>query len=467
MSIRKIDILKENNQRLRDIITYQRKALESLFDISKTLSSTSDFDSILKKAVERILPVLDAQSGIVWLLEQNTLKKCWEVFECKERGCQAYQNPEVKCWSISNPRCGEVGSDGLESRIGRCIDCGVFKGAMLKTAITIGMTPEIIEPPFLIIGEGLCKDVIMRHPEISVFHIFPGPGGGVECYRQTEWILDETPQKRPNLVPANYCFLETSISNPKTRIGIVLMTQKKLLGILCIALDRAHYLTENEANLLINIARLTSVSIENAQLYCVAERRYQQIRTLLKEAHHRIKNNLQTIAGLFSIQLHENQDIKIEKFLLDNLTRVKSISTVHHLLSQEDLSDVNLSSLINKILEMIIDVTGAKERISFEVYGDGIEIPSRKATSLALIINELAMNSIKHGITDSGKIKVGIFRENGLILLEFRDNGSGLPHNFNKNLGLQIVSTLVEEDLDGTFHLSTNKGTIARVTFRE
>jgi len=159
--------IEEQDKKLREIIAYQRKTLESIFDISKALSSTTDFDSILKRAVERILPVLDAQSGVVWLLEQNTLKKCWEVFECKEIGCQAYQNPEVKCWSISNSHCGEVESDGLESRIERCINCGVFRGAMLNTAITIGMTPEIIEPPFLIIGEGLCRDVIMRHPEIS------------------------------------------------------------------------------------------------------------------------------------------------------------------------------------------------------------------------------------------------------------------------------------------------------------
>lgn len=456
---------KDYNKILRGIIAYQRKALESIFDISKALSSTTDFDSILRKVVERILPVLDAQSCVVWLLEQNTLKRCWESFECTEIGCQAYQNPDVKCWAISNPHCGEA-RDGLESRVKGCIDCQVFKGGMMKTAITIGMTPEIIEPIILSIGEGLCNDVIMRHPEISVFHMFPGKDG-IECYRQIEWISDDDPQKRPTMISGNYCFLETSISNPKTRIGIALMTQKQLLGILCIALDRVHYLTENEANLLINIARLTSVSIENAELYCLAEKRYQQIRTLLKEAHHRIKNNLQTIAGLFSMQLHENQDGRIERLLLDNLTRVKSISMVHHLLSQEDLKDVNLSSLINRILEMIIEVTGSKERISFEVYGDGIEIPSRRATSLALIINELAMNSIKHGITDSGKIEVIIKKENGLILLDFCDSGKGLPQNFNKSLGLQIVSTLVEEDLEGTFQLSNSNGTIARVSFRE
>lgn len=466
MSTRKIDVLEENNQRLREIIAYQRKALESLFDISKTLGSNSDFESILKKAVERILPVLDAQSCVVWILEQSTLKRCWEIFECNQIECQAYQNPDVKCWSIPDPSCGESGSDGLESKINKCINCQVFKGGILKTAVTIGMTPEIIEPLVLIIGEGLCKDVIMRHPEISVFHIFP-KDGGIEFYRQIEWISDETPYKKPILIPGNNCFLETSISNPKTRIGIVLMTQKKLLGILCIALDRAHYLTESEANLLINIARLTSVSIENAELYCIAEKRYQQIRTLLTEAHHRIKNNLQTIAGLFSMQLHESRGRNIERLLLDNLTRVKSISMVHQLLSQEDLMDVKLSSLINKVLEMIVEVTGSKEKVCFEVCGDEVEIPSRRATSLALIINELTMNSIKHGITDSGKIEVRIMKEKNQISVEFYDNGRGLPQNFNKNLGLQIVSTLVEEDLNGTLLLSNNNGTIAKISFKE
>lgn len=456
---------REYNEKLKEIIAYQRKTLESLFDISKALSSTTDFDSLLSKVVEKILPILDAQSGVVWLLEQESLKRCWEIFKCGERGCQAYQNPDVKCWSISNPHCGEPGREGLESKIKECINCEVFNGGIMKTAVSIGLTPEIIEPPFLSLGEGLCKEVIMRHPQITVFHIFPSKEG-IECYRQIEWLSDEEPHKRPDLIPTNYCFLETSLSNPKTRIGLVLMTHKKLLGILCIVLDRIHYLTENEANLLINIARLTAISIENAGLYCLAEKRYQQIKTLLKEAHHRIKNNLQTIASLFSMQLEDNKDKNIHGLLLDNLTRVKSISMVHQLLSQEDLKDVKLVSLIEKILDMIIVVTGSKERISYEVYGDEVEVPIHRATSLALIINELATNSIKHGITDSGRIEVRVMKENNRTLLEFYDNGKGLPENYQKNLGLQIVSTLVEEDLNGTFELSNHKGTLARINFK-
>ncbi|MEK6690592.1 MAG: histidine kinase dimerization/phosphoacceptor domain -containing protein [Nitrospirota bacterium] len=465
MSTRKIDIIEEQNLKLREIIDYQRKTLDSLFDISKALSSTTNFDAILKQVVERILPVLNAQSGIVWLLEQNTLKRCWEIFGCKEIGCQAYQNTDIKCWSVSNPHCCGTSRDGLESKIRKCINCQVFKGGILETAITIGMTPEIIEPHVLIIGEGLCNDVIMRYPEISVFHIFPAEDG-IKSYRQAEWVSDKTLDRNPELIPEKYCFLETSISNPKTRIGIALMTQKQLIGIMCIALDRVHYLTDSEANLLINIARITAISIENAELYCTAEKRYQQIRTVLKEAHHRIKNNLQTIAGLFYMQLDKNQDKNIQGLLLDNLTRVKSISMVHQLLSQEDLKDVKLSSLIEKIIEMIINVTNSKERISFEVLGDEVEIPSRRATSLAIVINELTTNSIKHGIDYSGKIEVRITKENNQTHMEFYDNGKGLPQNFPKNLGLQIVSTLIEEDLEGTFELSSQNGTLARISFR-
>ncbi len=166
------------------------------------------------------------------------------------------------------------------------------------------------------------------------------------------------------------------------------------------------------------------------------------------------------------MQLDKNQDKNIQGLLLDNLTRVKSISMVHQLLSQEGLEDVKLSSLIGKVIEMIINVTNSKERISFEVLGDEVEIPSRRATSLAIVINELTTNSIKHGIDYSGKIEVRITKENNQTHMEFYDNGKGLPQNFPKNLGLQIVSTLIEEDLEGTFELSSQNGTLARISFR-
>lgn len=79
MSIRKIDILEEYNHRLKDTIAYQRETLDSLFDIAKALSSTKDFDALLNKVVERILPIINAQSGVIWLLEQSSLKRCWET----------------------------------------------------------------------------------------------------------------------------------------------------------------------------------------------------------------------------------------------------------------------------------------------------------------------------------------------------------------------------------------------------
>lgn len=464
MSTIKKEIKEKSHHRLRQTIDYQRKTLDYLFDIAKTLNSTTDFSSLLKNIVEIILSAIDAQSGVIWLLNQESLKICYELSGCSEAGCQAFHNPDMKCWNATKPLCCDMGGEGLETKIRECINCKVFEGGIMKTAISIGMTPEIIEPTVLSIGEGLCKELIMRHPQITVFHIFPS-GEGVKCYRQTEWVPDDNPHMKPNLVPANYCFLETSLSNPKTRIGIVLMTNKKLLGILCIALDRAHYLTENEANLLINIARLTSISIENAELYCLAEKRYQQIKTLLKEAHHRIKNNLQTIAGLFSMQLEKDGNREIRSLLLNNLTRVKSISTVHQLLSQEELMAVKLSSLIERVIGMIIDATESRDKISYSVSDSDIHVPSRSATSLALIINELTTNSIKHGIADRGKIDVKIKTENGRTFLDYSDNGRGLPVDFKKNLGLQIVSTLVEEDLEGTFELFTGEGTTAKISF--
>ena len=225
--------------------------------------------------------------------------------------------------------------------------------------------------------------------------------------------------------------------------------------------------------LLTNAASIAAAAIENADLYYLMEKRNQQITTLLKESHHRIKNNLQAIAGLCSMQLQQTSDPETLSLIFDNLTRIRSISMVHQLPSQDQVKYVSLFDMIRKIVEMVVHLSNSENKnFAYEVHGDDIKVYSQKATALALIINELTTNSIKHGFENARCGSIGVTLTPGQdsrVSLEFSDNGRGLPEGFCmemcKSLGLQLVANLVQDDLNGEFSLATNGKTTAKIEF--
>jgi two-component sensor histidine kinase len=104
--------------------------------------------------------------------------------------------------------------------------------------------------------------------------------------------------------------------------------------------------------------------------------------------------------------------------------------------------------------------------VEVEVVGDEVSLPSQAATSLALAVNELMQNALEHAFTgrDKGRVEVVLRRTQGELAIEVRDDGVGLSEGSPRRLGLEIVETLVLEDMKGTWSLTTNKGTVARIT---
>ena len=130
--------------------------------------------------------------------------------------------------------------------------------------------------------------------------------------------------------------------------------------------------------------------------------------------------------------------------------------------------------MIGKVMDMIVQLlNGAQKHFAYEISGTDVKVTSQKATSLALIANELATNSIKHGFADraSGRIVINVSGGlEGEAAIAFTDDGCGLPEGFciemYKSLGLQLVSNLVQDDLNGTFTLACDNGeTTAMVRF--
>ncbi len=187
--------------------------------------------------------------------------------------------------------------------------------------------------------------------------------------------------------------------------------------------------------------------------------------TLLKEVHHRIKNNLQTVAGLLNMQRRRIDQIGAEQALEESVNRIMSIAIVHETLSQADVGVVDLGEMLGRVAQL----TAKDADLVIDLTGERLVMPSREATFLALVVNELVQNAMEHGLGPEGRgtIRITGLRTDHHLHLTVEDDGKGLPEGFDPrasgNLGLEIVDSLITEELRGTFEIEgLETGTAAR-----
>ena len=176
--------------------------------------------------------------------------------------------------------------------------------------------------------------------------------------------------------------------------------------------------------------------------------------TLLKEIHHRVKNNLQTVASLLRMQQRRNPELK--DCFNEAINRTNSISIVHESLSHsDDIENIDFGYLSQQIIKNLLASFGL-ENLSINFYcPQKILIQSDEATKLALILNELLSNSLEHAGEKLNQIDISLNYleyDPNTLLLSIADNGTGFPENFNFNkttgLGWEIIKNLAEECLE-------------------
>jgi two-component sensor histidine kinase len=223
--------------------------------------------------------------------------------------------------------------------------------------------------------------------------------------------------------------------------------------------DRAY----ETMDLLASLSTQIAVFLENLSL--------QKHSTLYKEVHHRIKNNLHNIAGLLRMQIRRLDRKSAEQALNDSIARIVSIAKVHETLSQGDIGMIDLGDLVRGVSMQSLPDSQATAMVSIDVSCSHILVPSKEATSVALVINELVQNAVKHGLSEAEerKLSIRLTHADGLVTLVVEDNGPGLPDGFDpirdSNLGLTIVNSLVNEELKGEFLMEGLEGTTAMVSF--
>jgi len=260
----------------------------------------------------------------------------------------------------------------------------------------------------------------------------------------------------------------------RSMLSVPLTVKGKPAGVITVYSPAPQPFTASQQRLLTTLAAEAAVAIENARLYSEAREQTSSMRQLMEEVNHRIKNNLQSIIGI--IQLHIGQaekDPGVTTVLREIMSRVQAIAVVHELLFDEDMRAVDVKETSRRILDNALrSAPDGKLKLSGQVTGARLRLPSRKATPLASIVNELVYNSVSHafGGREHGQVAIS-FQEatGGQILVQVSDDGVGLPAGFDlardAKLGLRIVEGLVTQDLGGEFSLSSNGGTIARIRF--
>src|SRR5262252_554017 len=194
---------------------------------------------------------------------------------------------------------------------------------------------------------------------------------------------------------------------------------------------------------------------------------------MIQEIHHRVKNNLQTIAALLRLQARRTDNPEVAEQLRESVGRIISIAVVHEFLSHEENSVINIHEVSNRILgEVRNGVLDHTKPINLSIDGTrSFLLPAQQATSCALIINELVQNAVEHAFLGlpGGSIVVRLTEQGDSMCIEIQDDGRGLPQDFDLvrqgGLGLQIVRSLVREDLKGEFELVNGAGVRAIVSF--
>jgi two-component sensor histidine kinase len=254
-------------------------------------------------------------------------------------------------------------------------------------------------------------------------------------------------------------------------LSVPLIVRGQSVGVFSCFTSAPHDFTLKEVELFQTLANQTALAIENARLVIHA--------AVVREMHHRVKNNLQTIAMLLRLQKAAARDLRAEDVLAETINRILSIAAVHETLSEQGLRVVDVKDVMTRVTRAIAEtMLGGGQDITITVEGDRLVLPSREATSLALATSELVQNAVKHAFVGRarGMIRVRLESAANENVIIVQDNGIGADKapgaskepalSLSKGLGLQIIHTLVNDDLKGKFELHHSaEGTRAVVRF--
>jgi two-component sensor histidine kinase len=215
--------------------------------------------------------------------------------------------------------------------------------------------------------------------------------------------------------------------------------------------DRDTPFSDGDQALLSSIASHAAVALEHGRAVLRG--------VLAQEIHHRVKNNLQTVASLLRLQARA-EHLDPRKALDDSVNRVLAIAAVHEVLMERREEEVELAELLDRLRAMLVQGLASGKHVESAL--EPVQLAGDRATALALVFSELLQNALEHG---GSAVRVELARRDGDVVLAISDDGAGLDGAPDVGTGLSIVQALVRDELGGSLALDSNGGLRAEVVF--
>lgn len=306
----------------------------------------------------------------------------------------------------------------------------------------------------------------------GLLHLFSYPDVASSPILTEEFIQSRMQKERASSLyylndeDLNFALIfEKSAQSARALMCMPIVSNGSTKGIFTVYFDHSVIYNEEQYLYLKSFCKETAIIIETSRLLGNS--------VLLQESNHRIKNNLQIIINLISMQklnAMQNPQISFDSILDSIIGRVQNIANVHEMLSSRKTAASTMD--LQKMLTHIVDSISSGD-VAIKILCDDIMIPHAKATSISMLINELITNSVKYAFVpprDQDQILIDCKREDGILRISVSDNGCGFDwskvdyHN-PAGIGFSIVRTIVEMDLHGQFFIeSSENGTTATFT---
>ena len=265
-----------------------------------------------------------------------------------------------------------------------------------------------------------------------------------------------------------------AIQNVKSMVAVALKVYGEIIGFIGFYLVKEEREWDKETiNILMLLGEIFTNLLEKRDKEKALKQSLEEKEILLKEIHHRVKNNMQIISSLLNLQLNLEDEEKTKGLLKESQGRIKSMAMVHEKLYQStDLSHINFGEYLDNLVKDLFYSYGIPtDSIKLVIDAEDIEINIDTAIPLGLIVNELVTNSLKYAFPDKkGKVEVGFQKVEDEYILKISDDGVGLPPDLDvettKTLGLKLVYSLSEQ-LDATLKVDTAHGTKFEISFKE
>lgn len=273
-------------------------------------------------------------------------------------------------------------------------------------------------------------------------------------------------------LPKNITRMVELALNMGDMYGTGFESKGKLYGTVYIILKKGN--TLNNQELVQSLISLFAVALQRKQAENEIKKALKEKEILLKEIHHRVKNNLMIISSLLNLQSSYIQDEGARNVFRESQNRAKSMAMIHErLYKSTDLKNIDLGEYIRSLTtDLYRTLVADPDRIRLDIDVENVKIDINTVVPLGLIVNELVTNSMKHAFPEgeTGYIKVELCRKSEKIVLKVSDNGIGFPKDLDykntSSLGLQLVNNLTMQ-IDGELELDRNQGTSFSLIFEE